>query len=264
VQEPCFTATNSKKVYLGIGQVKLIDLNGVYGQKKMKPYYQHKSITIYHGDCKEVIPILDKVDCVITDPPYDEKTHKGARYGFRKTSSEITFNPLSDVQTTAGMLLSITRRWAIVFCSLEMFGEYKAAAGDGWVRSGFWRRINGVPQFSGDRPGQPGEGVAIMHSTENKKRWNSHGKHAYWAYPIEQTNRCHQTQKPIKLMQEIVLDFTDKGETILDPFMGSGTTLVAAKNLNRKAMGIEIEESYCEIAAKRLLQEVFEFNEKEK
>lgn len=72
--------------------------------------------------------------------------------------------------------------------------------------------------------------------------------------------RDHPTQKPEKLMLLCVQDYTDAGDTVLDPFMGSGTTLVAAKNLGRKSIGIEIEEKYCEIAAKRLAQSVLPFD----
>jgi hypothetical protein len=74
----------------------------------------------------------------------------------------------------------------------------------------------------------------------------------------ESANRVHPSQKPLSIMQWCI-GFV-KAQTILDPFMGSGTTLVAAKNLGRTACGIEIEEKYCEIAAKRLSQEVFEFS----
>ena len=77
------------------------------------------------------------------------------------------------------------------------------------------------------------------------------------------SNREHPTQKPLRLMQELVELFTNIGEIILDPFMGSGTTLLAAKNLARKSIGIEIEEKYCEIAAKRLRQEVLSFKRPE-
>ena len=219
----------------------------------MKPYYQDNHVTIYHGDCREILPGLPKVDNVITDPPYDEKTHKGARYGFMETSSKIPFAPL-DVGEAVPLLLGVSKRWTIAFCSLEMFGSYRDAAGKAWVRSGFWRRINGVPQFTGDRPSQPGEGIAIMHNVETKKWWNGKGRHAFWAFPIV-SNGPHPTTKPLKLIQSITNDFSTAGETILDPFMGSGTTLVAAKNLGRKAIGIEIEERYCEIAVDRLRQE---------
>ena len=75
-----------------------------------------------------------------------------------------------------------------------------------------------------------------------------------WECPRETKTRLHPTPKPELLMADLVMQFTDAGDTILDPFMGSGTTLVAAKRLGRKAIGIELEEKYCEIAAKRLSQ----------
>jgi len=219
----------------------------------MTPYYSHAGIEIYCGDCREVLPGLKDPDHIITDPPYDSKTHAGARYGFGETSSKITFSPI-DPAWVAPLLLASAEKWVIAFCALEMYGDYKRAAGDRWVRAGFWRRTNGVPQFTGDRPGQPGEGIAIMHAG-GKKSWNGHGRHAFWEYPIVCGGK-HQTTKPLKLMENLVVDFTQSGESVYDPFMGSGTTLVAAKELGRRAIGIEIEERYCEIAAKRLSQEI--------
>jgi hypothetical protein len=216
------------------------------------PYYDQAGIVIYHGDCLDVLPTLGQVDHVITDPPYDAKTHDGARYGFHETSSKIPFAPLN-VSQTVPLMLSAARAWAVAFCSLEMFGAYRDAAGDRWVRAGFWRRTNGVPQFTGDRPGQPGEGIAIMHAGRVAKAWHGSGSHAFWEHPIV-SNGPHPTTKPEPLMAQLVALFTSHGETIADPFMGSGTTLVAAKRLGRKAIGIELNEAYCEIAAKRLSQ----------
>lgn len=82
------------------------------------------------------------------------------------------------------------------------------------------------------------------------------GRHAFWTFPKGQNTSGHPTGKPIGLFTSFIQDFTEMGETVLDPFMGSGTTLRAAKDLGRKAIGIEIEEKYCEIAVKRLAQEV--------
>lgn len=221
----------------------------------MKPYYEDDAVTIYHGDCREILPgLLVSIDHIICDPPYDEKTHVGARYGFRETSTKIHFDPLN-VADTVPRLLDIANEWIIAFCALEMYGEYKKASGDKWVRAGFWRRTNGVPQFTGDRPGQPGEGIAIMHSGKKPKLWNGNGKHGFWEFPIV-SNGPHPTTKPLELMSALISDFTQDWQRILDPFMGSGTTLRAAKDLGRKAIGIEIEEKYCEIAARRMGQEV--------
>lgn len=224
----------------------------------LKPYYDEGGQTIYCGDCREILPQLGKFSLILTDPPYDEKTHSGARYGFRETSSAIPFAPLGDVAATATMLLDASRGWVIAFCALEMFGAYRDGAGERWVRAGFWRRPDGVPQFTGDRPGQPGEGIAIMHAG-GKKTWNGRGRHGYWECPVERDNRAHPTQKPLRLMVALVRDFAQPSDSIVDPFMGSGSTLVACKLEGQRGVGIEIEERYCEIAANRLRQKVLAF-----
>lgn len=221
----------------------------------MTPYYQDDLVTLYHGDCRDVLPHLETSTHVITDPPYDAMTHERAKTGFRPGQRDIDFPPL-DVSVVAPLLLGACERWCIAFCSMEMLGEYKSASGELWTRAGFWRRTNGAPMFSGDRPGQPGEGIAIMRGVARSKcRWNGGGRHAFFEHVIAaNSDRTHPTQKPEALMLELVTLFSDPGETILDPFMGSGTTLVAAKRIGRKSIGIELNEKYCEMAASRLAQ----------
>lgn len=218
---------------------------------RMTPYYEQSGVTIYHGDCRDVLPTL-RGDVMIVDPPYDARTHVGAR-SHGDTASKIDFAPL-DVIATVPLLLAATKRWIVAFCTMEMIAAYQTASGVAWVRAGFWRRPDGAPQFTGDRPGTPGDAIAIMHSA-GKKRWNGGGSHGYWECGVERTDRVHPAQKPLALMRHLVADFSDVGELIIDPFMGSGTTLAAAKAMNRRAIGIELEERYCEIAARRLQQE---------
>jgi site-specific DNA-methyltransferase (adenine-specific) len=134
-------------------------------------------------------------------------------------------------------------------------GRYADAVGDEWVRSGVWRKPNATPQFTGDRPAIPGEGIAIMHGA-GRKRWNGGGSHAYWHHNVARDRHGHPTAKPLPLMLELLQAFTDPGDLILDPFIGSGTTLRAAKELGRRAIGIEIEKRYCDYAVDRLRQEV--------
>ncbi len=235
----------------------------------MRPYYEHAGISIYHGDCRAVLAdVVTTADVVLTDPPYDAQTHAGARTldkearalastGKRRivasAAIEMGFDSLPTVDYT-GSLWRWATRWCVIFCSVEMLGAYREVAGDAWVRGGFWRRPDGAPQITGDRPGQPGEGLAILHRP-GKKRWNRGGHHAFWECGVERENRQHPTQKPERLMEMLVSDFSERHEIILDPFMGSGTTLAAAKRLGRMAIGVELEEKYCEIAAKRLSQE---------
>lgn len=225
------------------------------------PYYRDEAVTLYLGDARDVIPTLGRVDHVITDPPYDERTHTHARrasakrYPTSKGFEEIPidFAPL-DVAGFVPLLLGVSARWIVAFCSLEMLGEYQRVSKGGWVRAGFWRRTDGAPQFTGDRPGQPGEGLAIMHHVRARKRWNGRGGPAFWEYGVERVDRVHPTQKPEALLCALVSDFTEPGEVVLDPFAGSGTTLVACKRLGRKAIGIEINEADCRAAVKRLKQ----------
>jgi site-specific DNA-methyltransferase (adenine-specific) len=224
------------------------------------PYYSKDGIVIYHGDCREVLPTLPRVDHVITDPPYgNADTHEG------HMSSVVLKNGTSrqalgfdgiDQSTLVGYVdewVSLASRW-VVFTSEWKFMSALDAAGL-LIRFGIWRKPDGAPQFTGDRPGTGWEGVAICHR-QGKKRWNGGGKHAFWTVPKRSNVTGHPTGKPTGLFEAFVSDFTDPGEMVLDPFMGGGTTLEACKLLGRRAIGIEIEEKYCEIAVKRLAQGV--------
>jgi DNA modification methylase len=236
-------------------------------EDSVKPYYEENGIVIYNADCREVLPSLPKVDLVLTDPPYDEFTHRGAfTVAARHIQADghkagVPFAALAEAETTVRELLKTVEGWLLIFCSLEMLGRYQSAAVDNYVRGGIWDRITNTPQISGDRPAQGGEGVAIFHSRHGgRMEWKGGGKAAIWRYQVEAGLKYHPTQKPLKLIRELVSLFSaDESDTILDPFMGSGTTLRAAKDLGRKAIGIEIEEKYCEIAANRLRQEVLVF-----
>ena len=218
----------------------------------MKPYYSDSAVTLYHGDCREILPALAVADHVITDPPYDAKTHAGARTSTRDDVKAlgIDFDPI-DAGVICPVLLASAKRWVVAFCALEQVGAYRDAAGASWVRSGTWHRVGGTPQFTGDRPAQGCEGIAIMHAP-GRKRWNGGGKQGHYVCNIERMERQHPTQKPEPLMLALVLDFTDAGDLICDPFAGSGTTLAVAKRLGRRAVGIELDERYAEVAAKRL------------
>lgn len=217
------------------------------------PYYDHDGITLYHGDCMDILPQLDKADHIITDPPYDAKTHKGAKAAERPNQRDIDFDPI-DPHVITPMLLAHVKRWCLCFCSMEMLGAYQAAAGASYIRGGFYHRLNGSPQFTGDRPAMAGEGIAILHPP-GKKRWNRHGLPAYWqGTRVQYAN--HPTTKPLSLMMALINDFTDPGDLIFDPFAGSGTTFEACKKLRRKCVGIEISKKYCDVIVRRLKQEM--------
>lgn len=235
----------------------------------MTLYYEHAGITIYHGDCRDVLPQVDSVDHVITDPPYAPvvvNSAKGAppsTIGLAKIR-ELGYTGVDDeLRDVIGQHIArLVRRWAVVFCDAESLTAWRSVLERGGmrhVRMGSWMSPACTPQFTGDRPGTGWEACEIAHA-KGRSRWNGGGRPAAWIVnrPLngsrERAEASHPTPKPEALLRLLVSDFSDPGETILDPFMGSGTTLVAAKRLGRKAIGIELEEKYCEIAARRLSQ----------
>ena len=224
----------------------------------MTPYYDDgKGIQIYLGDCRDVLPTLGPVDHVITDPPYSEDTHAGARYGGDGAAgSLIDFASVSATFVRDAFALTAPARWCLATVDWQHMGHLKQCPPDGlrFVRFGIWNKPDGAPQFTGDRPAQGWEAIAILHKLGGKMRWNGGGNRAVWTHNIARED--HPTAKPLSLLRELVSLFTDPGETILDPFMGSGTTLRAAKDLGRRCIGIELEEKWAEVAAKRLAQEV--------
>lgn len=98
-------------------------------------------------------------------------------------------------------------------------------------------------------------GVAIMHQ-KGKKKWNGRGSHAFWQFARDRGHRFHPTQKPILLMEDLVYNFSNEGELVFDPFMGSGTTGVAAAHLGRNFLGIEIDENMFGVAKARIDSEL--------
>ena len=243
----------------------------------MTPYYEQDGITIYHGDCRMFLPQLSPVDHVLTDPPYSEHVHGKSMRGADGWKGDISETRDLGFDALTPQLLGRVarwcswnvRRWVGVFSDVEsthLWREALAVEEMEYVRTAFWHKVGGAPQFTGDRPAVACEAITLCHP-QGRKRWNGGGKAGIYSVPIVLNRgasateyRCHTTQKPEELMAQLVADFSDLGELILDPFMGSGTTLVAAKRLGRKAIGIELNEQYCETAAQRLRQGALEFS----
>jgi DNA modification methylase len=234
------------------------------------------------GSCLDPIAGLqslgDKsVDVVITDPPYDEHTHASARRGhtgYREPESsrgatfsrnrDLGFDAMTPEQMrgTAEQIARVVRRWSLTFCSLEMIADWRRefeVAGLQYIRTCVWHKVNSTPQFTGDRPSVAVEAIVATHP-KGRKRWNGGGSHGIYSHPIVLNRgageeRCHTTQKPLSLMQELVSLFSDPGELVCDPYAGSGTTGVACRALGRRFVGWEISPEYHAIATRRLAGE---------
>ena len=229
----------------------------------MKPYYhdEKSGITIYHGDCREILPTLPKVDLVLTDPPFSDYTHKNAKsnrnlgHGNKAIDFKaIDFKAIESIFSDLGKLCN---GWLVAFMDWRHIAQLEINPPEPWefVRFGVWVKTNPMPQISADRPANGWDGIAYLHNKETKKKWNGGGHHGNWIGGIV-SDGMHPTGKPLDLILQLITRHSDAGNSIIDPFMGSGTTLRAAKDLGRKAIGIELSEKYCEIAANRLSQEV--------
>ena len=227
------------------------------------PYYQDESCTIYHGDSREILPALatDSIDLVLTDPPY------GVAYVTARRSrtdplvapiqGDESLNMLADVMPQLDRLLRRDRH-AYFFASAAKIGETCELVAD------FWKVKNVLVWDKGDA-GSVGDleaGYAvcwegIVYANKGRRALQGGRPRSVYRYDWSGTrDPVHPTVKPVGVLSWLMGKSSMPDETILDPFMGSGTTLRAAKDLGRKAIGIEIEERYCEIAAKRLAQAV--------
>jgi site-specific DNA-methyltransferase (adenine-specific) len=206
--------------------------------------------TLLLGDAFVEMPKIGDVDVIITDPPYNPKTHKGARSAKSLAASQIDFDSLTEQQFIefCGNAVAQALRWVVMSCAWQHAAELEKA-GIPLVRLGVWHKPNGAPQFTGDRPGMGWEAIAILHR-EGKKRWNGGGHHAVWVCNVEHGG--HPTQKPLPLLLDWITKFTEPGELVLDPFMGSGTTGVACERLGRRFIGIEKDPRYFDLACARI------------
>ena len=216
----------------------------------MKPYYQDEWVTIYHGDCREILPTLEKVDLVLTDPPYNGDIKYGVMTNDSRDWVEYT-NWLMDIVRQCE---SVAFGPVIFFLSKPGMINICAKYPPKWV--GSWVRGPGNP--AGNIKGTlmiPMWEPFLIYGDINTMK--ARLKDVFTLH--QNTERLnHPCPKPISLMKHIIQ--CGEWQTILDPFLGSGTTLFAAKQLNRKCIGIEIEEKYCEIAANRCRQSVMTLN----
>lgn len=200
----------------------------------MKPYYQDNAVTIYHGDCREILPTLGRFDLLLTDPPYG--------LGEKWSGGTWATNPM----------YADAKKWDIrpTDCEVQRF---ILVAQKSIVWGGNYFTL------------PPSRGFLLWIKTPSMETmadaeyaWTSLDmpSKAYTVHRNPDGTRTHPTQKPLVLMRWCISLAGPDVQTILDPFAGSGTTGRAAKDMGRKATLIELEEKYCEIAANRMRQEV--------
>lgn len=251
-----------------------------------QPYYEDSAVQIYHGDCRDILPSLPKVDLVFADPPFnvgkDYGSNSDKRDDFKEWCAEWIARCWDLLQPTASFyFMTLTRHleWQMplmakdgIFVNLIAWRNVSACP----EKRRFWPEYQPIMLYakSGnyifntyaqteDTGMRRWGGYSTEYKGQLKDRWDDipfiyagsiHHKEAIMK-PFT-NGKEHPCQMPEGLARRAILFSTNEPALILDPFMGSGTTLRAAKDLGRKAIGIEIEEKYCEIAARRMSQTV--------
>lgn len=229
--------------------------------------------TLYLGDCREILPTLGPVDHVISDPPFEAEAHtlqrralgRGKEDGRRDIiDAALPFAAMDEAsrRSVSKLLAAVSQGWVLIFCQAEGVQAWRESledAGCTYKRAMVWVKPDGMPQFTGDRPGMGYESIVTAWAAKGKSRWNGGGRHGVFIIPKHDAgnghggvSNPHPTTKPMRLMSELVRLFSDAGQTVLDPFMGSGTTGAAALDLGRKFVGIELEPKYFDVACKRI------------
>jgi len=210
----------------------------------MKPYFETKLGNLYNCDCLEYMKDMEgnSVDLVLTDPPYGVKRDKGfgGFGGFGKPIARRKYNDDWDSEIPSQEIFDDILR----VCKLALIfgGNYftkRLPVGTHWV---VWDKLNTMPTF----------GDCELVWTNSPRKSVKKITREYNGLLGKEETRQHPTQKPVNLLYRLLELYSKEHNLIFDPFIGSGTTAIACEKLNRKWIGIEISEKYCEIAAKRI------------
>ena len=217
------------------------------------------------GDCLEVMPLLGKVDHVISDPPFEQVMHDlHQKAVFRRkdggaSRKHFAFSGIDEMRPA--LIKAIGEQcngWFLAFCTAEGVAAWRAEivkqATSKFKTTCIWVKPDCAPKFNGQGPAVGYEPFVTVWSGNGFAKWNAGGKRGVYKHNVNPPDRhgFHPTEKPWRLFCEILTDFTNAGQTILDPFMGSGTTLVACAKMGRKGIGIELDPDYFEIACNRV------------
>jgi hypothetical protein len=221
--------------------------------------------TLYLGDCLEIMPTLGRVSHIICDPPYESSLHDSKNSLQDRLRSDggpdlkgLNFEAIDDIrEAVVSAAAEASSGWFIAFCTVEGTWPWAQAINASplkYKRACAWVKPDSTPQLNGQCPAQGYECFVAAWAGAGHSRWNAGGKRGVYTHCVNgpQRDGRHPTEKPLSLMAEIIADFTSPGDTILDPFMGSGTTGVAAVRARRNFIGIERDPVYFEIARSRL------------
>ena len=220
--------------------------------------------TLYCGDAFEIMPTIGAVDHIITDPPYEASLHasKNKLRGPVRVDSGpdlrgLDFAPIDLIRDEVVSFGNECGGWFIAFCTVEGVAKWADSINASpmkYKRACIWIKPDSTPQLNGQGPAQGAEMFVCAWAGKGFAKWSAGGKRGVYTHNVNNKERRGErpTEKPRRLMSEIICDFTSPGQIIVDPFMGSGTTGVAAVQMGRKFIGIEQNQRYFDIACKRI------------
>ena len=213
----------------------------------MTPYYETELGKLYHGDCLEIMPLLEPVDLVLTDPKYGIGMDKGFEGfegfgGFGPPIARKQYDDQWDNERPPKEFFDLIVKTKLTLIFGGNFFADLLPQSTHWI---FWDKLNTMPTF--------GDGELIW--TNSKRKSVKKIIYEYNGLLGKEGKRYHPTQKPVGLFVLILEERSKPTDLILDPMIGSGTTAIACERLNRRWIGIEISEAYCEIAKKRIEKE---------
>lgn len=216
------------------------------------------------GDCQELLPTL-RADVILSDPPYEDELHDGAkeqritRTDGRKMHGDLGFAGINNSRLeVARLCVERSDGWLILFTLAEGVRAWRddiQAAGGKWDTTLAWIKPDSSPRFNGQGAARGFECAVTAWCGKGHRRWNAGGKRGIYTHGVNTARQGeHPTEKPVALMKELIADFTQPGDLILDPFMGSGSTGVAALALGRRFVGIEQDPKWFALACRRISQ----------
>jgi site-specific DNA-methyltransferase (adenine-specific) len=221
-------------------------------------------VELYLGDCRSILPTLGNVDHVITDPPYEQLMHdlhesvKLRRNDGGSERKALGFAGINEIRDDViAAVRAVNNGWLLAFCNVEGVWHWRSAlmaAGLKFKTTCIWVKPDATPKLNGQGPALAYECITTTWCGKGHSRWNGGGKRGVFSHLTNNTDRTgeHPTEKPLNLMLELVTLFSNVGECVVDPFMGSGTTGVACVRSGRGFVGIEIDQNHFDLACRRI------------
>lgn len=226
-----------------------------------------KDYILIHGNNRDWYPRLGRVQCVMTDPPYDDEVHSKERVA-RKADGEVDAVPVPfdkldswDMRALGDYCANkVARGWALIFCQTEQISYWREIMASRmgevrYFRPMLWIKPDAKPNLRGHGPGIGHETIQAYWCGGGPQSWNGGGQVGIFYHTRNRRTDGglkHPTEKPVSLMKELVRLFTNPGDVIFDPFMGCGSTGVAAIELGRRFIGIEQNAEYFAEAKRRI------------